>query len=304
MPKHTPFTFARSVKVALSVVFVLAVAFLVVRWFFPKRPSVPPRPRAAASAVPRPSVLPLPAVPSRGPVPPPETAAGARIAIILDDWGYTQAPLEYAYRLGRPVTLSVLPNLPYSRRIAEDARRRGLGLMLHLPMQPKGSRPLEAHTIRVDSSREEVDRILVSDLASVPGAEGVNNHMGSAATSDPRLMRDLFAELGSRRLFFIDSYVDATTVGARTAREMRLPFAARNIFLDHDMDPEIIRGRLFQAARIALKKGSAVAIGHARKMTLEVLEKTMPEVERMGVRFVLARDLARVPDVGPGEKDT
>ena len=51
-----------------------------------------------------------------------------------------------------------------------------------------------------------------ADIAAVPLATGVNNHEGSRATADDRVMRDVAAVLAQRHLFFIDSRTIASTV--------------------------------------------------------------------------------------------
>ena len=59
----------------------------------------------------------------------------------------------------------------------------------------------DGHTVSGGGYRPGLER----DLDSVPGAVGVNNHMGSAATADPRLMRVVARVLARRGLFFVDS---------------------------------------------------------------------------------------------------
>lgn len=62
-----------------------------------------------------------------------------RIAIIIDDFGQNFGEREKALlSLGYPLTFSVLPRLPYSKRAAEEAHSKGLEVMLHLPMEPHG----------------------------------------------------------------------------------------------------------------------------------------------------------------------
>ena len=60
-----------------------------------------------------------------------------------------------------------------------------------------------------------------SAVASVPGAGGANNHMGS--TTNVRAMRAVMARLNHHRLFFMDSITVPETVGYAAALELPEP---------------------------------------------------------------------------------
>ena len=217
---------------------------------------------------------------------------GPRMAIILDDWGNSFILTKYAIDIGRPITLSILPHLPQSQKIAEEAYTNNLGVMLHMPMQPKNQiRGLEPHTILVTMPEKDILVYLDSALESIPHVEGVNNHQGSAATSDTRVMRAVLGDLKSKGLFFIDSNTISTTVAPRVAQELGIKFTKRDVFIDNEMNPETIKNQLRRAEKIALKHGRVVVIGHDRKMTLLAIKQMVPEIEAAGVEFVLAKDL-------------
>ena len=115
--------------------------------------------------------------------------------------------------------------------------------------------------------------------------------MGSAATSDLRVMRTVLKHLLSRNLFFIDSNTASTSVGTQVAKEIGIKFNRRDVFIDNEMKPEVIKIQLERAKNIALRRGSVVVIGHDRKMTLLAIKEMVPEIEAAGVKFVLVRDL-------------
>ena len=265
-------------KIVLSVFFVALVAFFVARAFWPKpAPAPKPAPKIA---------LPVPE-----PVPP-RPSGPARLAVVLDDWGQNASLVADAVAVGRPLTLSILPNLRHSREIADQAHARGLGVMLHMPMQPKGARqPLEPHTILTTTPDAEIVKYLDEALASVPYAEGVNNHQGSAATADTRVMRVVLSQLKKKGLFFVDSWVIATSVGRKTAGEVGVRFTQRDVFLDNVATVDEVKKQLDEAGRLALRHGRAVAIGHDKKPTLEAIRERAPELEKLGIRLVLVRDL-------------
>jgi hypothetical protein len=139
----------------------------------------------------------------------------------------------------------------------------------------------------------EIARTLEEDFATVPGAVGVNNHMGSAATADPRVMRAVLAVLSRRGLFFLDSRTTDATVAEETAGDASVPAVSRRVFLDDVATEEAVRRQLEELVRRARLEGDAVAIGHPYPATLAVLEKELPELASRGVRLVKVSDLVK-----------
>ena len=128
------------------------------------------------------------------------SAGNPRLAIIIDDLGYDRSAADAVLALGFPLTVSVLPHLPLSSELAEEAQRRGDQVMLHLPMESEadGAKP-EDIELRVGMSAAQVDATLAGMLETVPYAAGVNNHQGSRATADPALMQALMPALTPAR---------------------------------------------------------------------------------------------------------
>ena len=284
----------RRFKIILSVVFVLGIGFFVARGCVQPKPPAEtgyglgplPAKKKIKTAPPLVAGPPSPAAPAAPSKP------KARLAIILDDWGNSYSVLKYATAVGRPLTLSILPHLPNSRRIAEEAHADNLGVMLHMPMQPKSkSERLEPHTILTTMSDEDIVTYTEEALESVPYAEGANNHMGSAATSDSRVMRAFLSVLKRQQLFFIDSNTSANTVGPAVAKELGLQFAKRDVFIDNELKKASIQKELELAKRIALRRGAVIVIGHDHKLTLETIAQMAPQFEKEGVKFVRVKDL-------------
>jgi uncharacterized protein len=223
---------------------------------------------------------------------PRDSTSGPRLAIILDDLGSDRDAAEAIFALGQPLTISVLPFHPHSTEIANEAKRRGYEVMLHLPMQAVGNELPEPQQLHAGMRSEEVARALHEMLASVPGASGVNNHEGSLATTDAKLMAELMPLLKQRGLFFIDSRTTAATVAFETAGRAGVRSGFRNVpFLDDVQDAPAIRKQLELAIRGAKEKGEAIAIGHPHAETLQTLKEMLPEAQAQGVRLVFASDL-------------
>lgn len=216
-----------------------------------------------------------------------------RIAIVLDDWGYNLENVDALMDIKQPITLAILPNLPFSRKISEDSHKAGLEIILHLPMQPKGNYKLEKNTIVTLMNKQEIETIISNDLLSVIYAKGVSNHMGSAVTADPAALKLIFNYLKKRGLFFLDSYVASDSVCDKVARSTRIRFAKRDLFLDNSSNPDHIRRQLYSLKRVAKSKGHAIGIGHDRRNTLMVLKELLPEFEKEGYKFVFLSELIK-----------
>jgi polysaccharide deacetylase 2 family uncharacterized protein YibQ len=133
---------------------------------------------------------------------------------------------------------------------------------------------------------------VAEDLDRVPLAQGVNNHEGSKASADRRVMDDVVRAIAARGdLFFIDSRTSASSVGEAAAREAGLASASRAVFLDNVDDVAAVETQLRAAADIAIARGSAIAIGHPRAATLAAVQALYPEMQRRGITFVLASAL-------------
>lgn len=255
------------------------------------------QPQVSPEAQPSPSTpsteqTPLGASPAASPRSSPQASSGpAEVAIIIDDCG--QWPKTERGYLDLPIalTLSVLPHVPYSHAIAQEAQDAGKGIMLHLPMQPLSGAVSGPGEIRTAMSDTAIAAQTENDIAQVPLAAGVNNHEGSAASADPRVMKDVIEVVKAHNLFFIDSRTNAKSVGALQAQEDHVPNASRDVFLDNRADVAYSEAMLARTARIAMQTGSAIAIGHPKATTLEALRRMYPQMEAEGVRFVLASNL-------------
>lgn len=216
---------------------------------------------------------------------------GARLALIVDDCGQWIATERGFVALEIPLTLSVLPDVPYTNVIATEASDAGKGVMLHLPMETLSGLNPGPGKVTTEMSDAQIVAQVQSDLAEVPLARGVNNHEGSKASADTRVMRAVIGVLAQRSLFFIDSRTSGASVGEATARAMGVPTAARDVFLDNQADVAYSEAQLSAAAAIAQRTGSAIAIGHPRPTTLVAVRAMIPRLQALGVQFVLAQDL-------------
>ena len=228
------------------------------------------------------------------PTPPPGEPRGRpRLAIVIDDCGQWLDTERGFVDLPFPVTLSVLPHVRYGPQIAREAGAAGKGVMLHLPMQTISGRYPGPGTITTTMDDAAIRAEVTGDLAELPEARGVNNHEGSLATQDPRVMGDVIGVLATDGRFFIDSRTSAKSVGEAVARERGVPTAQRNVFLDNVDDEAAVAVQVRRARDDARASGSAIAIGHPRPATLAAIRALGPEASADGVELTLASDLVR-----------
>lgn len=214
-----------------------------------------------------------------------------KAAIIIDDIGYNLEAVETAYSLGRPLTLAILPDASQAGEASRLALACGLEIMLHLPFESaeekNGTNTFEG-TISAKMSPAEIRAAVVRGLDRVAGAAGVNNHTGSSATEETRLMRPVFEVLKSRGLYFVDSRTTAETVAYEEAVLAGVRSASRNVFLDADPGEARIAARLRELFALAKKNGRAVGICHPKRESLAALARHIGLADAYGVRLVFA----------------
>lgn len=255
-------------------------------------PASPPAPRAAAPtpAEPARKVHPVPAyeifphreVPPTPVAPAPKPSHRPQVALVIDDLGYDLKLAEGFLSLDIPLTVAVIPFSPFKDQILVAARRHRQTVMLHMPMEPEEYPAVNPGrgALMADMTPDQLIGGLRAALADVPGAVGVNNHMGSRLTRDADRMNQIFSVLKQRGLFFIDSRTTSETRSYQAARLLKVPFAERDVFLDHLQDPAAIRRQFDKLVRRAEQQGRAVGIGHPHPVTLEVLRQRLPELRR------------------------
>ena len=217
----------------------------------------------------------------------------ARIAIIIDDIGDNLINGLRIVHLPGAVTCSFLPYTPYARQLAIAAHRRHKDVMLHLPMESEDSQEDPGPgALTLNMTQEEFTRTFQADLAAIPFASGVNNHMGSLITRHPGHMTWLMREINRRGdLFFVDSRTTEATVAQRVAQETGVPNLHRDVFLDNDLHPDAIAAQFAQLIAQAKRRGSAVAIGHPHPATLRFLEEKLPNLGEEGIQLVSVSQL-------------
>lgn len=227
----------------------------------------------------------------------PAPAEGGRVALVIDDLGRSMADLQAIEGLGVPLSYAVLPFEEQTPQVVAELRDHGREILLHLPMEPAtAEKDPGPGALRLGMTPEQLRQNTLAALQAVPGAVGVNNHMGSGLSADEPSMSTILGLLSSRGLFFLDSRTSARSVGYRVATRLGLPAAERQVFLDPDPNPEAIRAQFHRLLGLARTRGAAVAIGHPLPETLTVLAEEVPRAKALGYEFVPVSYLLDRPD--------
>lgn len=223
------------------------------------------------------------------------------IAFVIDDWGYSLKNVDLVLSIDRPITLSILPHLRYSKEIAQKIKEnsRYHDIILHLPLESKAGKTFEPNTIKRTMKKDRILSILHADIEDLPGIVGVSNHQGSRITEDRIVMKAILEELKKQRLFFLDSRTTPVSVCANLAKNIGVKYAERSLFIDltqkkgEAQNKAYTKRQIQELIKIAKYRGSAIGIGHDKKITLEAIKEIIPEIEKENVKIVPLKELAR-----------
>lgn len=207
-----------------------------------------------------------------------------RLALIIDDVGFSIERTEPFLQMNIPLTFSILPHMPYSRLLAEKIHDLGHEIMLHQPMEP--------HNMFIDPgpgalfvslTAESIGPVIERNIQSIPHASGCNNHMGSRYTELRACMQPALATLKERDLFFVDSLTSNRSIAFDTARSLNMHTAYRHVFIDNVRDKSYVYAQLHLLKKHAQRSGSAIGIGHPRPETASALKRFLGDLAGSGV---------------------
>ena len=208
------------------------------------------------------------------------------IAVVIDDMGLDRRRSERTAALPAPLTLAYLA---YARDLDAQtgaARAAGHELLVHVPMEPGPGTDPGPNALLTDLTAEELNRRIDWNLSQFNKFVGINNHMGSKATSDRSSMAAVMRKLRDRGLLFLDSRTSGATVAYDEAEKHGIPALRRDVFLDHDPSPIAVRAALFEVEEVARRQGYAIAIGHPKDATIEALAEWLPDARARGYALV------------------
>lgn len=221
------------------------------------------------------------------------------IAVVIDDLGMQSDLTDRAIKLDSFVTLSFLP---YSSDVIGQstlALAAGHEIFLHMPMEPLSySNDPGPNALFIDLELHEMLSRLRWAFDQVPHAVGLNNHMGSRFTADENGMATVIGEMKARNLILLDSRTTHESIATDLADRRNLANLRRDVFLDNDRSKSAIQAQLRLLEKIALERGSAIAIGHPYPETFDVLQEWFSEARSRGFSLIPITQLVKLRNDG------
>ena len=209
----------------------------------------------------------------------PQAVSKGRLALVIDDMGEDVGFARSLAALDVPVAFSIWPDSANREAVLKIAKTHGREVLIHLPMQPKGYPKVDPgrHPLLVTMTADQVQETVRRAIERVPGAIGLNNHMGSQFTENIHGMHAALTAIKAKGLFFLDSRTTAETVGEGEAQRVGLRFYKRDVFLDNEQNVTAVLLQLRKAEALARSRGHAIAIGHPHQDTLSAIKKWLKE---------------------------
>lgn len=212
---------------------------------------------------------------------------------MIDDAGRDLESQHIYENLGIPMTLAVMPDQVHTREAAASWAAHGLPVIVHQPMESVSGVRMENKAILTSMTDWEISQIMKDSLSQVPEAVGINNHQGSKATADRRVMNEVMNVLHKRGMFFFDSRTNTVTEADAAAAAYGVPYARNNLFVDNSSDIADIEAMIREAANRAKANGTYIIIGHCRPNTAAAFRTMVPKLEAEGIRFVYLSSLLK-----------
>jgi len=220
------------------------------------------------------------------------TTYNSKAVIIIDDMGNQYKPCLPLIKSKYPITFSILPNCPFSRRISQEGHEFGHEIILHAPMEAwdnesnlRASKPGNLF-LTTEMDNQELANQLEAMINAVPNIIGISNHMGSKFTEDSTKMEVLVRLLKDKSLCFVDSRTSNNSKGLSLAKEFGVPSVGRGLFLDNDQTYDQTVKQLIKLMEISEAKGTAVGIGHPYPSTVKAITDMLPRFKKNKIEIV------------------
>lgn len=220
------------------------------------------------------------------------------IAIIIDDMGNHYENGADLIDLPYPITLSFLPERRHTMSLIELAQKHNKEIMLHAPMQNSLGIQLGKGGLTEDMSEMQIKQTLRKSFIAIPHMVGINNHMGSKLTTQARTMEWVMEAVSQHPFFFLDSRTAANSVAAKVATKHHIPNLSRDIFLDHYQTRRFIQAQFIKLVELAKENGTAIAIAHPHKVTVEYLRWALSKLDEKGISIASASAIWQIQNPG------
>jgi polysaccharide deacetylase 2 family uncharacterized protein YibQ len=217
-----------------------------------------------------------------------------KVAFVIDDAGNNLRELDPFLALPFPLTIAVLPGLPYSAEAARRIRAAGKEVILHQPMEAINGQNPGPGAIYSGMSANQIREILAKNIIEVGPVVGMNNHQGSKITMDREAMETILSFCRDNGLYFLDSRTTADTAAPAVARRLGIKIAERDTFLDNEQNKEAMARYLSSGLARVQRNGSSIMIGHTWSPALApLLSEQFTSLTIQGYNISTVSDLLR-----------
>ncbi len=220
-------------------------------------------------------------------------AKAPAVAIVVDDTGNIASKLERWKTIDAPLTFAVMPYPPLSQQLAEALYNDGYEVIMHIPTDNAPPNSFSGKgQLATGMDRATVFATLDADSQAVPRMSGINNHQGGRGCDQLDLMTYEVEWAKSKGFYVIDSNSSVNSQVTPACLALGLPKRKNQVFIDHQLEPDYIRGAMRELAGIARKNGTAIGICHwHRDNTVEVVSEMVRTLRKEGINFAFARDI-------------
>ncbi len=217
--------------------------------------------------------------------------SGKNIAIVVDDFGTIGGELLNGFfALDRAVSFAIMPGQNHSALTMQKAQQQGREALIHVPMEPIGYPGVDPgpEAILVRMTEAEIERMLHRFINQLPYCKGINNHMGSLATSDEQTMERVMKVLREKGKYFLDSRTTNVSVAYQTAQKAHIPAYQNRIFLDApDISDATFNAKIQQIITMSQANPNLIAITHCHNRDkLIYLRRFIQRLEAEGFNLV------------------
>lgn len=202
------------------------------------------------------------------------------LSLVVDDLGYSFEQAKQVLELPGEHTFAIIPEITYSKKIAQYANSNGHEVILHMPMQSSVDLIMEASALHDKMTEQEITDNVANMVKELPYIKGFNNHMGSKLTQLDYVMRPVMETIKNynKNFYFLDSRTTPLSKAYQQALQAGIPSLKRDVFLDYNhTNPESIEFQYKRWLKKSTDKGYAVAIAHPYTSTIEILKQKLAE---------------------------
>ena len=142
------------------------------------------------------------------------------IGIIIDDFGYRNDEISDGFlKLDASMTYAVIPGHTYSSLFGRKAVEAGFEVIVHMPLENTGKTFGEEDFVLLTSMEDKIIQSRVEEaLNQIPTAIGMNNHQGSKASANKKVVQNTQSKF--QKIFQINKISKNKSLGLSTKKKL------------------------------------------------------------------------------------